>query len=779
MRKIYFGILSVFVFTVCTFAQILDVTTTYGDVEEYNLSDIDNIAFSLDTTSKSDTALELLSVHTSGGLYQILDSEIDSMYFNTNNTTVCFQTVEKLVQFDLADIDSITFSSISDSTVYIAFNNSMVSVINTFDTDSISVDISKADVTVTSTSETSNVNYVLSGATSDGMFKIYSDKKIVLTLDGIEITNNDGPAINIQTSKKVTVNLVDGSANVLSDGENYSDAVNEEDQDAAFFSEGQLIFEGSGSLEINGYGTDQHGLASDDYIEVNDGSITINSAEKDGIHVKDGFFMNGGAVDISSNGDGIDGDENIIEINDGTITVLNNKEDKDAIKTDSTIVITGGTIELEVEGDMAKGLTADQGITFNGGVININASGDVVLEESGLGYDPSYCTAIKSDSDVLIDNAVITIVTTGKAGRGISIKGDLTMTSGTLDIRSSGDGAKYTNEEGVADAYHGPAIKADGDIHFVAGSLTINHSGDAGKAVSCDGNITLGSSDTEPEINITTTGNSVSISGDTRHGDSGESAEAKAIKADNVITVESGNITISSADDGIKSETQVMINGGSINITDSYEGIESPILHVNGGNVIVSSSDDAFNTTYGNGGETNDGSDLTINDGYVCLNSTRGDALDSNGDLTINGGTVIVHGTDSDPEVGVDVNGDFLVNGGFFVVSGTNNNMLQSPIGNSAQYSVTCKANQSISAGSLFHIEDDSGNNLVTFAPKRKFYSIIFSSSQLANGKTYKIYTGGSSTGNLENGLYTNGTYSGGTLKKTFTLSSKSQVVSF
>ena len=65
--------------------------------------------------------------------------------------------------------------------------------------------------------------------------------------------------------------------------------------------------------------------------------------------------------------------------------------------------------------------------------------------------------------------------------------------------------------------------------------------------------------------------------------------------------------------------------------------------------------------------EANDGSFLTINGGYIVINSSNGDGLDSNGNVTMTGGTVIVHGPQSQPEVCFDVNGDFKVSGGFLI----------------------------------------------------------------------------------------------------------------
>jgi len=80
----------------------------------------------------------------------------------------------------------------------------------------------------------------------------------------------------------------------------------------------------------------------------------------------------------------------------------------------------------------------------------------------------------------------------------------------------------------------------------------------------------------------------------------------------------------------------------------------------------------------------------------------------------------------------------------------------------------------------LFHIEDSNGTDLLTFAPMRKYYSIIFSDSRLNAGAQYKVYINGTyNGGTVRSGLHTGGTYSAGTLKTTFTQTNMVQVVNF
>jgi hypothetical protein len=95
----------------------------------------------------------------------------------------------------------------------------------------------------------------------------------------------------------------------------------------------------------------------------------------------------------------------------------------------------------------------------------------------------------------------------------------------------------------------------------------------------------------------------------------------------------------------------------------------------------------------------------------------------------------------------------------------------------SSQYSVLITFNSSIQAGTLLHIENSEGEEIVTFTPSKNSQSIAFSSTKLTNGSTYNVFYGGSSTGTATDGLYEGGTYTPGTQYTSFTISSMVTVV--
>lgn len=700
-------------------------------------------------------------------------AKIDSVIFNKTSESVTFMLNDSVYNLGINQIDSISFQEIGNI-IKISYNENETRVVNPYAFEGLKISINGNDVTVVSESETKDLIYELSGNCGNGSFNLSSQKSCILRLNGLTLGNNDGPAINILSGKAVTVILPEGMVNNISDGYSYEDATLK----AALFSEGQLIFNGGGTLNVTGKGVDKHGICSDDYIQFDNGNINVLAAIKDGIHGKDGVFVNGGTLKITSAGDGIDCEDGPFIMKTGNVDITNSGIDVSGIKTDSTLTMTGGKINVSLTGNNSKALKSKKLMQLSGGEIVLTTSGGVVLEPGTVSgrYDPSYCTAVRSDGIIKLNGSDLKIISTGVAGKGISSETGITISGGNTDISTSGNGAKYTNNEGAIDSYNSTGLSSDGFIELLSGNIKINCSGSASKGISSDGNINIGSSSGSPVLNVTTTGAKINLY---TSGREVVYAESKAIKSDGAITFDNGTANISSADDGLKSDVSITINNGILNITKSVEGIEAPVITVNNGTVNITASDDSFNATKGSGGEGNDGSYLYLKGGNIFANSTNGDGLDSNGNIVISGGKIVVHGPQSQPEVGMDYNGTCSVTGGFLVISGTNSNMTQAPGTASTQYSVKATTSGAIPAGTLFHIQDATGSNLLTFKPLRSFYSIVFSSPDLKAGTNYSIYTGGVSTGENTNGLFSGGIYSGGTLKKTFTITSRVTSLTF
>ena len=352
----------------------------------------------------------------------------------------------------------------------------------------VNVMVSGNHVVVTSSKK--DIAYTLKGATTNGSFKLYSDKKAQINLNGVSITNPTGAAINIQSGKTMLVKLVDGTTNYLEDGTEYA-LTDGEQQKGTFFSEGQLVFSDDGALTVkSNYG---HGIASDDYVRVRGGNITINSV-RDGISTKDRFLMYGGELTISAGQDGVDVGEGYIEIGGGKLSVqaadegitasYEGDEDTDVVDPLITpyIDIKGGLVKVATTGDKGHGIRAMSTFTMSGGIVQATTKGDG-------------SKALMSEGDMSLTGGKVTALTEGNAlyedgdlssSAGIRSKGVLTITNVTIGAKSTGTGSKGINNVG-------DIVMKNSHVTVVSSGATHKNNGldSRSRGVTSDGDLTI------------------------------------------------------------------------------------------------------------------------------------------------------------------------------------------------------------------------------------------------------------------------------------------------
>jgi len=731
--------------------------------------------------SFSMNAQQKIVVNNSGNImYASPISNVDEITFDTNYSKFKISGEANTLNIQKAVIDSLTFTSntVNPDKIYIIWNGTDdATIINPYSSQGVNISATGGTVTVTATSGISDLEYNLLGTSSAGSLTMSSTSPAKFVLNNLNLTNSNGSAIGITGNQTHTFTLQSGTANSLTDGTSNT-------KNGALQTNGKIIFNGTGSLSINGIA--KHGISTSKDIEIQNGTITVTGAASDGLH-SEGFTMSNGTLTVTATGDAIDAGDAAIAISGGTITANLASDDVKGIKTgSSTINISGGTINLTLTGAQSKAISAKGNITFDGGNITANLSGPAVLTASGNGYDPSYSTTIKSSAAVTINNGTLnlTLTSTANGGKGISADGNIEIYGGTVNITTAGNGAKYTNTSGVTDSYSSSAISGDANVIISGGSVTTSSSGIAGKGIKADGEITIGTSTSSPTLKLTTTGARLLVSGT-------DYSHPKTMVAAGAIIINNGNNTLNSTDDGIHSDASITINGGTntisaVSTTQGVgEGIEAPFITLAGGLNTINASNDGINTTFGTvsgGTESNDGSHLYITGGINIV--TGSDAIDSNGNITISGGTTIVNGPTQQPEEAIDFNGNFYMNGGFLIAAGSNTNMTKAMSSASTQVSFFLKSSAQLPASSMLHIENATGTEMVTFKPKNGVYYFHFSSPNLQKSTQYKIYFGGSYTGGSYIGgttgwgVYTGGTYSssGATLKSSPTTSATNNV---
>ncbi|MFZ5392202.1 MAG: carbohydrate-binding domain-containing protein [Patescibacteria group bacterium] len=397
------------------------------------------------------------------------------------------------------------------------------------------------------------------------------------------------------------------------------------------------------------------------------------------------------------------------------------------------------------------------------------------LGEGKLVINGNYNDGIASKDGLVLRNISVEVEAVDDGIRG---KDYVAVKNADISVEVGGDGVKSDNEEndqkGNIIFYSGVAKVVAGKDGLSAANLLEIKDGQIEVTTGGGSKNSLKSND--ESMKGVKAGKTVRIYGGNIIIDSADDA----IHSNGVLVIDQGEIVISSGDDGIHADASIEINGGNIDIQKSYEGIESAVITFNDGTTKIVASDDGVNVAGGNDGsalgrmgqgsfdQAEEGCYLYINGGYIYANA-GGDGLDSNGSVVMTGGTAVVDGPINNGNGPLDYNGTFDISGGYLLAVGSSG-MAQAPSESSTQNSILVNFDTMQAAGTLINIQDSNGNNLLTYSPAKQYQSIVFSGSKIAQGETYSLYLGGSSTGEKNNGLYQNGIYTPGELNQTFSV---------
>jgi len=416
------------------------------------------------------------------------DVQSFSVAFNKN-------AIAESVDVDAEDDDYIENTTFA-KTITITFSTSGAASVSGDDEGIVSINGND----VTANNETDKVvKYILTGETSDGFFKLYSSKKQAIVLNGVNITNPDGAAINNQSKKRTFIVLNDGSKNYLTDGTKYNDAVDSEDMKACFFSEGQLVFSGSGYLEVDA--NCKAGIRSDDYVRtLPKTNIFVDASAGNGIRGNDAVIITGGVVNVNVTGTadkGISSDGEV-RLDGGRTTIMTSggyeydEEDLDytacaGIKADSIVNINGGELNIKSTGIGGKGINSDDKININDGVIRIITTGKRQKDSKGS-VSPK---GIKADGNITIKGGQtqIRLEGTGDGTEALESKGEIHIEAGTLECYSYDD-----------------AINSKGNLYidggYVYARATNNDAIDSNMNLYINGGVVIAEGGQQPECGI-------------------------------------------------------------------------------------------------------------------------------------------------------------------------------------------------------------------------------------------------------------------------------------
>jgi hypothetical protein len=555
----------------------------------------------------------------------------------------------------------------------------------------------------------SDVPIILQGASENGSVTISGDQDFVLYLNGVSLTYT-GDVISYEGSGKMNLSLVNGTQNRLVEAKGA-------DAHAALYSKGAISVSGEGTLYLRSYV--DHAIKTKAFSQTS-GSIIISDSANDGLNAKT-VDITGGSYTSRSTGDGIQGDDDVT-ITGGTLTIVTPAQDVNGnvitkaqgIKSDACVVIgtkgasdnSAPSLDITVYGDGSKCISSDGTVTVYSGTLNLKTAGNGFWDDN--------------DDDV---NAIS--------------KTDADYTSSCSGIKADGD----TDGDGVMSAAE---LAADA-LTIAGGDITVVSTGTGGRGISTDASLLISGG----KLQVSTSGTTYTST----IADPSAATGMGAMDSDRYYDKKCK---------GLKSDNDITINGGTIIVhtyTDGSEGIEGEYhITINGGTLECTTYDDAINAS---GGDSGTEGEIAIHGGYVYCNAGHNDGIDSNGTITVTGGCIVSCGA-SGAEEGFDCdNNNFTITGGTLVGLGGSASKPTDTDGQSAlECNFTYASTIDISAA-------NGGDNFIFEVPDKYSGTVcmIYSSPLMTKGTTYTVTTGGTISGGTEqwHGIYEGASYTGGT----------------
>lgn len=531
--------------------------------------------------------------------------------------------------------------------------------------------------------------YQIAGTLGDGALIVESaeNAKIALVLGGVSIKNSTGAAIQIATADDVTIELAEGTTNVLQSGEEVDIATATESKEAsggALQSKADLKIKGRGSLTVLGYLN--NGIHCTKDLKIKNGNISV-TALGHGIKGKNSVTVSGGTVTVTSGKDGITSDETeneekgFVTIEDGEIIITSAG---DGVSAETTLTVTGGVIS----------------IISGGGSANAQQKTDNMrdwwdFDNSASDDNSASCKGLKAGKAMMISGGSITIDAQDDA---LHTDGDMTISGGECILSTGDDGAH-----------------AELSLTVLDGKITVltSYEGlEANQITLADGELDITATDDGINANGGSDGFSGGFGGGFGGGRGGMGGSF----------------------------------GGRRNDTNNHSGdMTPPDGNAPSGNPPTMPGQDAADST-----TTDDTTDkqpvLLITGGKITVNAD-GDGLDSNSNLHVEGGDITINGPANGGngaiDIGTENGGVGFISGGTLIALGTSS--MAENFGSTSTQCAFLVTMNSFGAGETITITDSQGTVLYTGVTVKSANSVVFSSADLVVGETYTVTIGSTS----------------------------------
>ena len=525
--------------------------------------------------------------------------------------------------------------------------------------------------------------YQIAGTLDDGALIVESGEnaKITLVLGGVSIKNTTGAAIQIGTADDVTIELSEGTTNVLQSGEKVDIATATEGEEAsggALQSKVDLKIKGKGSLTVLGYLN--NGIHCTKDLKIKNGNISV-TALGHGIKGKNSVTVSGGTVTVTSGKDGITSDETeneekgFVTIEDGEIIITSVG---DGVSAETTLTVTDGVISIISGGGSANAQQKTD-----------NMRGWWDFDNSASDDDIVSCKGLKAGKALVISGGSITIDAQDDA---LHTDGDMTISGGECILSTGDDGAHAALSLTVL----------DGKITV----LTSYEGLEANQITLAGGDLDITASDDGINANGGSNGFSGGFGGGFGGGRGGMGGSFGGRRSDT--NSQSGDMTPPD------NNNMTPPDNSNMQTPPDDTSDKQPVLLITGGKITVNADGDGLDS--------------------------NGNLREEGGDITINGPS---NGGNGAIDIGTENGGAGFISGGTLIALGTSS--MAENFGSTSTQCAFLVTMNSFGAGETITITDSQGTVLYTGVTVKSANSVVFSSADLVVGETYTVTIGSSS----------------------------------
>ena len=293
-------------------------------------------------------------------------------------------------------------------------------------TDSVTVVVDGANVSIESQYKTHKLTVSLSGKSNDGQVMLKTAGKAKVTLNGLNLTSQEGAPLWLKNKKKVSVVAAKGTENTLTITA-CTDTANH--KGAAVWAKDKLELSGKGTLNIIATGDGCRGIKAKKDILIEELTLNVTTS---GNNLGEKPFGMGGFPDFGGErpdfGEGMpdfpkpdfDGfpDFGGFPGFDGDSTMVGEKPDfgggfpgkhkyyasTKGIASKGKITINSGSVTVRTSTPGAEGIEGKEGVIFNGGTVDVLTTDDAVNANATIEFNGANVIARSMGNDAVDAN---------------------------------------------------------------------------------------------------------------------------------------------------------------------------------------------------------------------------------------------------------------------------------------------------------------------------------------------------------------------------------------